>query len=328
MLKACQWLSVFSPGRSGTGGITRWFAGTIIFQWLARRSCGGIRAVANFRRLVAGGLGSSGMGCGSSVSLSSVKSQNALQILFILEACKSARSLSHLLRFDASKAGFCEESTIDVYRIACAVGVQFSGGASLPEELASVCAEREMEAMAVLDRDGMYGAPRFYLAAKKIQLRALIGAEVTSEAGWRYPLLVESRAGLSKFLPPDHAYEIAGEKRGRTAFAVKKLPKMRGGLICLTGGEEGPLAHALAHGGMDAATEVRSAALRNIWISEMCTWNCSAIIAVTKRCATRRALEIARQLNLPLLATNGFATRCQSSAKCSTYFRACAITAR
>lgn len=43
----------------------------------------------------------------------------------------------------------------------------FLAGASLPEELASVCGERGMEAMAVLDRDGMYGAPRFYLSAKK-----------------------------------------------------------------------------------------------------------------------------------------------------------------
>ena len=44
----------------------------------------------------------------------------------------------------------------------------FLEGASIPEELASVCVERGMTAMAVLDRDGVYGAPRFYQAAKKI----------------------------------------------------------------------------------------------------------------------------------------------------------------
>jgi len=43
----------------------------------------------------------------------------------------------------------------------------FLAGASLPEELVEVCAERGMGAMAVLDRDGMYGAPRFYMAAQK-----------------------------------------------------------------------------------------------------------------------------------------------------------------
>src|ERR1700758_3065238 len=71
----------------------------------------------------------------------------------------------------------------------------FLEGASLPEELAEICAKYGMEAMALLDRDGVYGAPRFYLAAKKLFLRAHIGAEVTSEAGWRYPLLAASRQG-------------------------------------------------------------------------------------------------------------------------------------
>src|SRR6266404_5050213 len=71
----------------------------------------------------------------------------------------------------------------------------FLEGASVPEELAAACAQHGMSAMAVLDRDGVYGAPRFYLAAKKSSVKAYIGAEVTSAVGWRYPLLVESREG-------------------------------------------------------------------------------------------------------------------------------------
>ena len=43
----------------------------------------------------------------------------------------------------------------------------FLEGASLPEELASLCADHGMPAMALLDRDGVYGSPRFHLAAKK-----------------------------------------------------------------------------------------------------------------------------------------------------------------
>jgi len=71
----------------------------------------------------------------------------------------------------------------------------FLAGAASPEELVSVCIERGMGAMALLDRDGVYGAPRFYQAAKKVSLRAHIGAEVTSTAGWRFALLVASREG-------------------------------------------------------------------------------------------------------------------------------------
>src|SRR5213595_3889883 len=47
----------------------------------------------------------------------------------------------------------------------------FLEGSSNPEELAALCAEREMSAMAVLDRDGVYGAPRFYLAANKAKIK-------------------------------------------------------------------------------------------------------------------------------------------------------------
>src|ERR1700694_473808 len=56
----------------------------------------------------------------------------------------------------------------------------FLEGASLPEELIGVCAHLGQSAMALLDTDGVYGAPRFHLAAKKIGLRAHIGAEVTA----------------------------------------------------------------------------------------------------------------------------------------------------
>ncbi|HEY3579319.1 MAG TPA: PHP domain-containing protein, partial [Pyrinomonadaceae bacterium] len=55
----------------------------------------------------------------------------------------------------------------------------FLEGASLPEELIATSLALDMPAMALLDRDGVYGAPRFHLAAKKNGLKAHIGAEVT-----------------------------------------------------------------------------------------------------------------------------------------------------
>src|ERR1700722_19897051 len=56
----------------------------------------------------------------------------------------------------------------------------FLEGASLPEELIGVCPHFGQPAMALLDTDGIYGAPRFHLAAQKIGLKAHIGAEVTA----------------------------------------------------------------------------------------------------------------------------------------------------
>ncbi len=56
----------------------------------------------------------------------------------------------------------------------------FLQGASLPEELAEECARLGLPALALLDADGVYGAPRFHLAAKRLGLRAHIGAEITA----------------------------------------------------------------------------------------------------------------------------------------------------
>src|ERR1022692_551748 len=55
----------------------------------------------------------------------------------------------------------------------------FLEGASIPEELIRVCSHLGLPAMALLDRDGLYGSPRFHLAAKKAKIKAHIGAEVT-----------------------------------------------------------------------------------------------------------------------------------------------------
>jgi error-prone DNA polymerase len=183
----------------------------------------------------------------------------------------------------------------------------FLAGASLPEELASVCSEREMEAMAVLDRDGMYGAPRFYMAARKSNVRALIGAEVTSEEGWRYPLLVESRKGyqnICRLITSMKLRAKKGEGQVSRAELAAQLGNDGGGLTCLTGGDEGPLAHALASGGMEAAMgSVQQLCelfgRRSIYV-ELQRHYCRDE-EVRNQCA----LEIARKLNLPVLATNG-----------------------
>ena len=42
-----------------------------------------------------------------------------------------------------------------------------------------------MPAMALLDTDGVYGAPRFHMAAKKLEIKAHIGAEVTGSCSPR-----------------------------------------------------------------------------------------------------------------------------------------------
>ena len=55
----------------------------------------------------------------------------------------------------------------------------FLAGASLPETLIKRAADLGYPALALLDRDGVYGAPQFYRAAKAAGLKAIVGAELT-----------------------------------------------------------------------------------------------------------------------------------------------------
>ena len=179
----------------------------------------------------------------------------------------------------------------------------FLEGASVPEELATVCAGREMAAMALLDRDGVYGAPRFHLAAQKIPVRAHIGAEVTSAAGWRYPLLVESRAGYQNLCLLITCMKMRARKV-EVHVSPGEVVEHAAGLVCLTGGEEGPLAHALTQGGIEGATQcVRQICElfgpRNVYV-ELQRHFCRE-----EEARNQAALEIARKLRLPVLATNG-----------------------
>ena len=180
----------------------------------------------------------------------------------------------------------------------------FLEGASAPEDLAAACAAQEIGAMALLDRDGVYGAPRFHLAMSKANLKAHVGAELTSAAGWRYALLVESREGYRNLCRAITRSKLRAPKKGEGRVLPEDLAGRAAGLICLTGGEEGPLAHALARQGVEGATKQ---------VRELCEFFGRGNVYVELQRHHRReeearnqaAVEIARKLSLPLVATNG-----------------------
>src|SRR5215470_6335229 len=85
--------------------------------------------------------------------------------------------------------------TTDYVELRCRSAFSFLAGASLPEELAERAAALGHDTLALADRHGVYGAPRFFVAARQAGIRPLVGAEVAlADAGLVW-LLVESRAG-------------------------------------------------------------------------------------------------------------------------------------
>ena len=120
----------------------------------------------------------------------------------------------------------------------------FLRGASLPEQLAEVAAQINMPAMALCDRAGVYGAPRFFAAAKQQGIRPIIGSELPMEDGTVLPVLVETRAGyqnLCRLLTRAHLRAPKGE----SVVQWSELPQYAEGLVALTGDEEGPLLSAI-----------------------------------------------------------------------------------
>src|SRR5262252_4056356 len=96
----------------------------------------------------------------------------------------------------------------------------FLRGAATPEELIAVCAELNMPAMALLDNDGVYGAARFHLAARKLNIKAHIGAEITV-SGSGFGILPKSQTRNrnlqsvstdSRFQIPDSKFQIPDSK--------------------------------------------------------------------------------------------------------------------
>jgi DNA polymerase III alpha subunit len=73
----------------------------------------------------------------------------------------------------------------------------FLRGGSLPEQLATQAADLGLSGLAICDRMGVYGAPRFVGTANEVGVRAIHGAELLMEDGSVLPLLVKNRTGYA-----------------------------------------------------------------------------------------------------------------------------------
>ncbi len=142
----------------------------------------------------------------------------------------------------------------------------FLRGASSPEALAEAAFDAGLPAMALLDRDGVYGAPRFYgrVFEEKNSFRPRVGAELTMEDGSVVPLLVATRTGYQNLCQliteakltarPAHLTHADLSERKRPCYATwAELARYSEGLIALSGDEEGPVRRAWRSGGAATA---------------------------------------------------------------------------
>ena len=111
----------------------------------------------------------------------------------------------------------------------------FLRGASFPEQLAEVTAELEMPALALLDRNGVYGSQRFSVAAREQKVRPIIGAELTIEDGSVLPVLVASRLGYANLCSLLTQAHLRSAVKGECAAKWGELPEFAQGLVAFFG---------------------------------------------------------------------------------------------
>jgi error-prone DNA polymerase len=131
----------------------------------------------------------------------------------------------------------------------------FLEAAVLPEVLAERAAALGQPALALVDTDGIYGAPRFYGACTRLGITPLVGAEVSMRDGGRLPLLVEDREGYRNLCHLLTRIKMRAPK-GEGMAGWDDLQEHAGGLVCLTGGIDGPVALRLARDGHEAARTI------------------------------------------------------------------------
>lgn len=198
----------------------------------------------------------------------------------------------------------------------------FLQAASQPESLIERAVELKMPSMALLDHNGVYGAARFYTSAQRNGIRAHVGSEISvsgfeprlTPPAWlprqhksepvRIPLLCESRLGYQNLCQLITKFKMREVAKSEGAATFDDLQQYAPGLICLTGGDEGPLAAALARGGEAAGRETVEQLAR--------IFGCESVYVELQRHQEREeewrnqaAIRIARSLNLPVIATNG-----------------------
>ncbi|MGA3133829.1 MAG: error-prone DNA polymerase [Terracidiphilus sp.] len=198
----------------------------------------------------------------------------------------------------------------------------FLEGGSQPEKLAERAFELGMPALAMMDRNGFYGSARFHKAASENGIKAHVGAEVAvtglgnrlTPPVWlphqhlaepaRLPLLCETREGYQNLCQLITSFKMRETTKQEGSARLGDLEEYSGGLVCLTGGEEGPLAATLMIGGETAGRALVERLVR-IFGRDHVYVEVQRHRERTQEWRNQAALRIAESLRLPVLATNG-----------------------
>ena len=173
----------------------------------------------------------------------------------------------------------------------------FLAGASLPEDLVSRAASVGVDTIALLDRDGVYGAPRALQAGRAAGVRTLVGADVAIGGG-RFGLIAAERTGYSNLCRLITRGKLRAPK-GECALEWGDLEEHSEGMVALVpGGDDGMLA------GDDAEARARLDRLRSTLGRTQVYVEIHRHFDRSEERTTQRSIAIAEAMHVPIVATN------------------------
>ena len=120
----------------------------------------------------------------------------------------------------------------------CKSNFSFLEGASHPDELMDEAYRLGLPALALTDRDGVYGVVRVHVKAREVGMKVIIGSEVTVADGSTIVLLAQNRGGYANLCRLITKGRLRSEK-GESAVGWDEVCAHAPGLIALWGGEQG-----------------------------------------------------------------------------------------
>ncbi|HEX4640012.1 MAG TPA: PHP domain-containing protein, partial [Chthoniobacterales bacterium] len=181
----------------------------------------------------------------------------------------------------------------------------FLRGGSFPEQLAETAAGLKMPAMALLDRNGVYGAQRFAVAAREHSVRPIVGAELTMEDGSVLPILVKSRRGYEKLCELLTQAHLRSPK-SECAVQWNELEQFAKGLVVLFGRQQlDGLKPSSSSGTARGAQGNHAQHLIDVFgSSNVCVEIQRHFLRGEDR-VNQQLCDLAEQHRLPIIATNG-----------------------
>lgn len=195
-------------------------------------------------------------------------------------------------------------------------------GAVPVKRLVDLCVKAQMPAVAVTDTNNMFAALEFSVTAKDAGVQPILGCQIAIAHDPAQPgekprlpapivLLAQNELGYMNLMRLNTRLYIDGAMTGSANLpqvTLDELQQNAEGLICLTGGPEGPLGrfHATGQQARARALLERLAAIypNRLYVELQRHPGPDGALSESEALAERGAIDLAYDLGLPIVATN------------------------